>query len=87
MIYSSIGLMETPVMLNYILQRLIHLEQSLIAEKEINITLRKNLEDIQSNYFVSMVNDNFKHKLKDLTEDNTQLLAHVYKLECRLNQC
>ena len=31
-----------------------------------------------------MVNDNFKHKLKDLTEDNTQLLNHVYELECRL---
>ena len=70
-------------MLDYILQRLTHLEHSLTAEKEINITLRKNLEDIQSNYFnASLVNVNFKHKLKNLTEDNTQLLDHVYELEC-----
>ena len=60
------------VTLHYILQRLTHLEQSLTAEEEINTTLRKNLEDIQSNYFnASMILPR-------------TLLDHVYELECRL---
>ena len=82
---SSSGTLETPVSLDGILQRLIDLEHSFTAQKEINKTLRINIEDIQNNYFdASMANDNLKRKIKNLTEDNTQLLDHVYELDCRI---
>ena len=44
---SSSGTLETPVSLDGILQRLIDLEPSFLLKKEINKTLRINIEDIQ----------------------------------------
>ena len=31
-----------------------------------------------------MSNDSIKHKLKNITEENTHLLDYVYDIECRL---
>ena len=79
------GSTEAPTMLDEIQQRLIHLEKSFTAEKENNNILKKKIEDIQNNYFnVAMSNDSIKHKLKNITEENTHLLDYAYDIQCRL---
>ena len=82
--YMESSAPSTEMPLNELMVRLVHIEESLNAVKAKNISLVKGIEDMQKNYFdMSMMKDNMKYKLKNLTDDHSYLMDHIYDLECR----
>ena len=78
---------STEMPLDELMAKLVHIEKSLNAIKAKNISLVKDIEDMQKNYIdMSMMKDNMKYKLKNLTDDYSYLIDHTYDLECRLIQ-